>query len=301
MKKTFKNFILIGALFLVVLLVLPCFFNSSISARAVNYSGDYICISLQPTSNGNISWGINFGLNTEGRNLQDDEKATYRLNMQIMVHNLQDEIKSKFETIHLANPKEEYKIKSNDFTVPIYDQKTDSVGFKINFHSNEMYAFYMAKAGDKNLVASNIFLSHQTKKSLFPFAELVDTQDGPKTLARYLKNEVVSACQGLSIEQSMLIYDPQFIYDYATFSNRIKSNADFNYKEGDKYHHVWVERFASINNDKQVVVSLIVPITGWWYVFGIGVPLVAMGIAITVVIIKNKKKNKKDCKEIKTA
>lgn len=293
MKKTFKTFVFVGLVLLVAIFVAPSFFVSTM-ASASNFTGDYVCISTKQNSDNNLVWSLDFGLNTTARNLEENEEATYRINLQIMVREILEEYKTMISTIDSQNPQEALKNEGKvEYSVPIYDQQKDKVGFKIIFESTQVYNFYMANDSDRLKNENYLFVINQEKSMLFPFAKIRNSAGGQKTLARYFKEKFISACSGLSIEQVIKSYDPEFIYDYGTTSSRIKSDGEIQYQENGIYHHVWYSKESKISESDMIKLQLVTPNKGWWYVFGTGLPLVAMGVAILIVKLKDRNKKKK--------
>lgn len=294
MKKV-CNLIFIVSI-LMALLLLVSNFSFSTVANASNYKGEYISISYELNEDKEVIWSLDFGLNTDKMGLKEEEKATYRVNMQLMVGKLAEKKKKSIVDFYLNNPVEEYKpdnvIKAS---TPIYDQKTDSAGFKIKYSSIDVYNFYNFKENDVNEVQENVFITTQIKKTTLPFAEVIEVENQQLYLGQYYYNEFVSACKGLSIESQMALYDPQFIYDYQSSSHRIKTNSDLTYNDADgNCHYVWTEKINTLNQLSIVSLSLTTANKGWWYLLAIIVPLLVMAIIIAVIKIKDKVSKKQE-------
>ncbi len=294
MKLSVKKITIFFVLILSVLLALPFAFSGNKTAEASSaYRGDYICLSCENYSDGKVVWGIEFGLNTEKRGLaDDDEKGTYRVKIQTMLQEIFLEKRAEIEGIYAQNPVEGLSpVECITYTNPLYDQQADCVGFKFFFKNAEAYNFYNAKENDESKIIDNIFINKQIKRTVFPFAQMTE---GEITVARHYLDMFIEACEGLSIENSIKTYDPEFIFDYSSYSSKIKSNADLTYTDSaGKYHHAWGERVANINSTIITSRSLTQPKRGTWYAFGVAIPLAGMGIAIAVIKIREKiKKNK---------
>ncbi|MBO5022010.1 MAG: hypothetical protein J6C53_00815 [Clostridia bacterium] len=298
-SKKFTIFSIIAVMLLLV--VLPFCAPAKTKAEAASaYRGDYILISVENQADGKVAWALEFGLNTQKRNLADEnEKALYRVQIQTMLQKVYQEKREEIENIYALNPTEQFKPADNiTLTTPIYDQKADCVNFKFFFKNAEVYNFYNAKETDQRKADKNIFYQQQIVSTVFPFAEVMQTPLGEMNLARYYLNLYITACSGLSIADKMQNYDPEFIFDYATPSKKIKTNAEIQYTDAvGLYHHAWGERFASINPSFVTTRSLLQPNRGVWYAFGIGLPLVGMGVAIAVIKIKDKV-NKSKTKQV---
>ncbi len=297
MKGTKKFTIFSIIALMLMLIILPFCVPSKTKADASSaFRGDYILIAVQNLPDGKVSWSIEFGLNTDKRNLSDEnEKAVYRVKIQTMLQRIYQEKRAEIEGIYQTNPLEGFAPgEVITQTTPIYDQMADCVNFKFYFKNAEAYNFYNIKETDQRLADDNIFFSKQVVNTIFPFAEIVQGADGEVNLARYYLKSFINACEGLSIADKMQNYDPEFIFDYSTPSKKIKTNAELQYTDpAGLYHHAWGERFASVNQTIVTTRSLLQPNRGVWYAFGIGLPLVGMGIAIAIIKIKEKyNKNK---------
>ena len=157
MKKSLKISILVLSVFLIFLVLTPIFSFSQLIADASNYRGDYISICYQLSSEGEILCSLDFGLNTEARGLKDnDEKAEYRLNIQLMAQKLLDKKKIEFNDKFIENQIDGFAPSDCIIYSPaIYDQNSDSVGFKITYSNIETYNFYNSKASDYDKVSKN--------------------------------------------------------------------------------------------------------------------------------------------------
>ncbi len=294
MKLAVKKITIFFVLILSVLLALPFAFSGDKKADAASaYRGDYICLSCENYNDGRVAWGIEFGLNTEKRGLaDDDEKATYRVKIQTMLQEIFLEKRAEIEGIYALNSVEGMSpVECITYTNPLYDQQADCAGFKFFFKNAQAYNFYNTKENDESKVIDNIFINKQIKRTIFPFAQMAD---GDSTIARHYLDMFIKACEGLSIENAIKTYDPEFIFDYSSYSKKIKSNADLKYTDASgKYHHAWGERVANINATIVTSRSLTQPKRGTWYAFGVAVPLAGMAIAIAVIKIREKiNKNK---------
>ena len=167
MKKALKKIFCIFPILMAMIFLLPIF-SSVKYADATNYRGDYIAISFENEEE-KIKWSLDFGLSTEAGGFADEgEKATYRLRMQIMVQKIYDDMKSEYlfkyntalngaeseegkQTLEIFNPNNIEVLKT-----PLYDYKTDSVGFTLLFPSSQVYYFYR---GEEVVINKNIFLT----------------------------------------------------------------------------------------------------------------------------------------------
>lgn len=306
MKIAYKNisYLIVG--FLLLALLFANFSAMPISANAASvYRGDYISIYYDVNSySGKVSWTLEFGLNTSLRVASSTERDLYHTKIREMVQEIFNEKKEELRATYLANPDEKYN-PSECITHSIgavLDVEADNVSFMFQFKDVETYNFYNKKYIGENREENNIFFKKQINESIFPFAEIVTDGLNETTLARYYKNKFISACQGLTIENSIkLLYEPQFIYDFTTLSSRLKTNADLNYTDASgKYHHAWGDNANNINSSFVMTKTFVKVNTGWWYLLAITIPLLCMTIAIVVIVIKEKRKRNIE-KDEKTA
>lgn len=301
MKKTLRKYAYFISIFLAIIMLLPCFSFGGITAGATNYTGEYICISFDNLSDGKIAWAFDVGLNTQARGLaSEDEKGDYRVQIQNqMLQVIFAEKRAEYQAIYDSIEDEALKEKYNPekcitYTHVIYDQQTDSAGFKYIFADSDSFNFYNGGTEAKK----NLFITRQTREMVFPFAKTVEKDSQQKTLAQYYRSLFISACSGLSIENSIQVYNPDFIFDYETSTSRVRSNADMTYTDQTgQYHHAWGEKATNINDS--IIVSIVYTTAnrGWWYLFGTAIPLAVMGVVIAIIVIKDRKQKKNKPKE----
>ena len=317
MKKSISFTTLIVIFVMAVLMIFPTLSVPIKTANAEsNYTGDYISISQEFRNDVKVVWTFTLGLNTEERGLANEsEKQSYRLAMGAVFQRIIDEKIKEINDIYnykLQTAEDDQKEyiketfkKENCISISIMmtDLSADKIFFQIVYNNPEAYNFYNGQESDVNKTIENIFINKKIKKRIFPFAKLVETQNGTKTLAQLYRERFIEACSGLSIAEKMKSYDPVFIFDYANSSNRIKSNADLKYTDGvGAYHHAWGERTNSINSDLVMSITLTSANRGWWYLFGTAIPLVVMCVVIAIITIKNKQnKNSKSQEDKMTA
>ena len=63
-----------------------------------------------------------------------------------------------------------------------------------------------------------------------------------------------------------------------------------------RYHHIWISDSLNLTNDQEMKLTLNVINYGWWYLFGIAIPLIVMTIAITVIKLTDKAKKSQGLK-----
>lgn len=255
-----------------------------------------MCISFDNLDDGKIAWAFDVGLNTEARGLaSDDEKGDYRVYiqtkmLQVIFEEKKAEYKSIYENIEDEELKEKFKPENClSYAHVMYDQKTDSAGFKYVFSDIEAFNFY--NGGPE--IKRNLFITKQIREMVFPFAKIVEKAGRKTTLAQYCRELFISACTGLSIENAIKVYNPDFIFDYETSLNRVRSNADMFYTDASGfYHHAWGEKATNINSNMILSIVYTTANRGWWYLFGTVIPLAVMGIVIAVIVVKERRSKK---------
>lgn len=273
--------------FVAFAMLMPCL-SFGINANAANFKGDFVCISYEVSKENEVIWSLDFGLNTQARGLEEGEEADYRVAIQLMVQKIRDEKEASIIATYNNSDKTQFNpSECVAWTVVVCDLKSDSVGFKIKYSSIEAYNFYNGKDTDFFKSSTNFLFKKQIKRNVFPFAEKVGKGDSTITLAQDYRTRFISACSTLSIADKIMIYNPDFIYDYATSSNKIRSNADLVYTDKvGNIHHAWGENAHNSTEDKIMSLSLTTANRGWWYLLGAGIPLIVMTIAIIMIKIK---------------
>jgi len=166
------------------------------------------------------------------------------------------------------------------------------VGYAIEYSSIDVYKYY------NNLQTSykKGFLIDNSKLILDnPFNDIYENASVTTTQADKYKSIYVKASETAGMEDYVTTnYSPDYYNDYMTKSRRTKSTAQTIVEDGEGYyHHIWISDGVNLHSDDEMELSLNIIHAGWWYLFGIGIPLVVMGFAIVAVVITNKYKNKK--------
>ena len=202
--------------------------------------------------------------------------------------------KAKIEAQYLQEPNEKYQpsecivFGENGQAV----KAKDYVGYNIEYSSVEVFKFYN---NISTTYKKGFFLDKSSLVLDNPFNDVNENGGDFVTEADRYKEIYIKAAEVVGLDGYVATnYKPYFYNDYVTESRRTKSNAYSVMQDKDKYyHHIWVSDGQTLINDDEMVLTLNVIHSGWWYLFGISIPLVIMGIAIVVVKVSGKSKVKK--------
>ncbi len=295
MKKLFLSFILIFSL---------SFFCGCNKTSSPQIRDNYIMLSLEQSSNGGMTQSIRFGVDSKSINKMASslkEEITFRRNLIEEVNEIRNEFLFSYAILYVKNPVEEYKINQGVILTDVcYNEKGDYVGFEMIFTSSGAWNYYHPSSSSNDKEESkpkrggNIFFTKSSSHGLFPFSAKINTGE-EKLVGNVYKDRYLSSADGLSFESKLKdSYQPQFIYNYATYSQRLKTNGNLSYHGTDnKYHHVWIVDGDKLTSENQIEISLTIINKGWWLFFAVGIPLSACGISIFIVKFKQKRKIKK--------
>lgn len=269
---------------------------------------DFIMLSLDFSSNGQIVQSIDFSLNNDWLNQNSKsvkENLDFKKNLTKQIETLRNEFLFSFALTYMNEPKEEYKINQGVMlTAVVFNEESQSVGFKIGFSSLGAWNYYhnakenntendeKAEKINKNF---NIFMQKVENKGIFPFSPLVKIQEEKKITAgeRY-KNIFVESAQGLSFYEKLKEdYHPVFVYNYSTFNTRLRSDATTTFIDNSRHlHHVWLIEENNLNNENTILIYYYNINRGAWLLFTLGICLEGMGISI--LIVKRKQHKNRD-------
>ena len=136
------------------------------------------------------------------------------------------------------NPAEEFAINKGVMFTNVSFAKENNVGFKIIYKSFDAWKYY--NSSSKSEERKGLYLIKKVEsKGDFPFA--INYSSGQKVGERY-KEMYLSALGNLSFkEEETTLYKPDFVYDYATSSSKLRSNCDKRVYSNGLYHNIWIE------------------------------------------------------------
>ncbi len=291
----------------IILIFSLSFFVGCQKQEKINISDNFIMVSLEQASNGGMVQSIRFSLNETmikdiSASLQ--EEVNFRRNLIKQVENIRNEFLFGYALKYVSNPIDEYKINQGVILTDVsYQSSGDFVGFEVVFTSSGAWNYYnFSEKTDDEISQSkkyngNIFMKKIVNKGIFPFSAQVKTEKGQQMVGEIYKERYLSAAKGLSFEKKLgEIYDCQFIYNYGTMSQKLKSDAKLQYYGNDKkYHHVWIVDDDELKTDNTMTLSITQINKGWWIFFALLIPVFTS--AVTIIIIKFKNRNVKSKKK----
>lgn len=300
-------------IFLIMIMIFSLSFFTGCSSSQIDDVDDYIMLSLDISSNGQVVQSIDFSLNGDRLNemgIEETEKNQFILNLQEQVKQIRNEFLMNFTLVYIANPNEEYSLnKGLLFTNVTYNSNTDSVGFDMIFTSIGAWNYYHNTTGSSQDSSQNgndnIFYSENISQGSFPFSAEINLGEGQSIYVgeRY-RQRYLQALSGLSFENEMTQnYNPTLIYNYSTYYSRLHSDADFKYTDSlGRSHHVWAVESQDLTADNKIKISSYNIHSGSWYLSAL-IFTTILGIILYVILdykkIKESFKNRKTKKMIK--
>ncbi len=276
-----------------IVLILSCFMFVGCGQRLPS-SNEFILLSVENKASGQIVQSLNFSLGSEklkenGVKAEDVEKVKAKLTKNIETFHA--EFYLNFALVYNENPKEEYQLgKGLIFTDVAYNKQADSIGFSMTFTSNEAWKYYHESNGESSGNEFEYgFMITTTSTGEFPFSANIETSSGQITVGQRYMNAYLDA---LNFANVTLKYTPDLVYDYATAESRIKSDSEYYFADGELYHHVWLRSSETYKENNKITLRVVQANRGVWYVLILGVTLLGVGIAVTIIKLKDKKQSK---------
>ena len=294
---------------LAVVIIFSLFFCVSCGhgAGSLDYS-DFIMLSLDISSNGQIVQSLDFSVNSsqiDSLSESEEEKLKFISNLTSQINDLRTEFLFSYTLKYIQNPVEEYKLnKGLLITGSAYNSSTDTVGFNLIFTSLGAWNYYHSSGeNEEEEDNGNIFLKKSVSGGLFPFSNSIKLNEEESIYVgeRYRQKYIESA-EGLSFKSELEAnYSPELIYNYSTFYSRLHSDCDFNFTDSSGHtHHVWTVNSNSLTGENSIEVYSYQINTGMWYLFALIKTIV---LAVILYIIFERKrigeyfKNLKDIKK----
>lgn len=248
-------------------------------------------LSLANSENGQITQSLYFTVGSDklkNAGLSSKEIEDFKTRLTEQVTRFRDEFYLNFVLIYAQNPNPDYQIgKALVVTTPTYQALTDTIGFHMVFAGGGVWNYYHQSSGEStfpNKVQYGFMITTK-QEGAFPFAARV-TQDGQNiTVGERYINGYKNALAEIEID-----YDPDLVYDYATSSKYLKSDATFCFQSG-LHHHVWMKKTGQLESSK-IVLYTSIPNAPVWYVTLLGVTLIGLAVAIVIIKIKGKTNKK---------
>lgn len=219
------------------LTITSLFFLSACGGQSVKIKDDYISLSCL-VDRGGVVMGVEFGFDEERLNgYPQGEVCLFKDNLKGGIENIRSEFLLTLALKYTQNPIQEFAI-NRGVTLSQVGFRENSVGFTIKYNSLSAWNYYNSSNDDKGESKEGFYLIKKVaSEGNFPFASILSNG---KTMGEKYKNVYISALKDLSFEdQEKGAFVPTFVYDYATFSPHLKSNA--NQKVSAKlYHHIWI-------------------------------------------------------------
>ena len=276
-RKYFLVSLVIFAITIMLLTFLvPNFSNSYASTAQKNYFYSY----FKSYSDGRVEKGLQIGVDYSLFDTSEIETFKNKL----LDYLRQSQLEEKQQILEKYNPDvSEYNPDNSvSFEEPYFNAK--EVGYRIVFNSFSTYSYYYNDVQRK--LNKGFMVSSLEQKISSPFSKIME--NGEK-YGEVLLKEIVKLTQGFSAQTSFEDnFKPILQFDFITYNNRVKSNADMKgIDEDGYYHYMWL---SGEQGSKEILtIKLTIVHKGWWYLFAILIPLCIMTIAIIITLVKSKK------------
>lgn len=285
-----KVFVVLGVIFSLFLMV-GCNDNQKIEVN-----NDYIMLSLAFSEEG-VKESITYSVNSDKikKLSKDNEYFDFLSNLVGEVEEIRKEFLFSLALKYLDNPNEEYKLnKGVVLTNTVYSSDSDCIGFNIVFTSLNAWNYYhqSEKTDDKTESTNkgNLFYTKVQSSSIFPFSEKI--KDEGQTIGERYRQRYLACAKGLSFEEKLNDYKPDFIYNYSSIFSKLNSNANYKFSQNNMYFHVWRVLYENLNQENNITFSIVTIGYGWWYLLLLVVVLFILAISLTIYFIKKRVKNK---------
>ena len=278
----------------IVLLVTLMFslflFSACTPSPAFSLEGkDYIALSLDISSSGQIVQSLDFSLGSDRLSTfgEDKDKESFKQNLIKNVEQLRLEFLMNFSLVYVNNPIEDYKFnKGILFSAVTYDEEQDSVGFDILFDSVQSWNYYHNVSASQENSNNGLYLfKKNTSSGTFPFSakQQIGEDEAVYVGDRYA-DVYLSSAEGTSFAGKLEEeYKPLLVYNYSTFSNSLRSDADYKGKDNNGHsHHIWVVEQAKLTGENIIRLTSYQVNVGMCYLTAIIVTVV-VGLILTII------------------
>lgn len=207
--------------------------------------------------------------------------------------NIYNKMYLSYYAVYAARPDNNYLIGGDlvDFNAAKYNFGNGRIEFSFNFNSYAAWNYYHPSSDEEGEDdGENLFLNISSSQGIFPFAQTA----GETTVGEKYAGLIDSALQNhFSQSDIEKLEELSFSYDYVTYHKRLHSNADEIVENGGYYHHIWTASRSNLNSEKQIELTSVSAVRGWWYLVVLASVVGAAGIGCSVIFVTNKIKAKK--------
>lgn len=219
------------------LFLFPLFFMSGCEEKNVQIKSDYISLALLIDSE-SVTMSVEFGFDGERMaGYPQSEVGIFKENLKNGIENLRKEFLLTLALKYTQNPIQEFAI-NRGVTLSQVSFGEENVGFTIKYNSLSAWKYYNSSSKTEEEKEGFYLVKKLESEGDFPFSSTLT--DGRSVGEKY-KEVYISSLKNLSFENIELErYAPSFVYDYATFSPSLRSNATTK-SNGRLYHHIWIK------------------------------------------------------------
>ncbi len=261
---------------------------------------DYIMLSLDFSSSGQIVQSVDFSVNSKRLNNITSslkEEIEFKNALKKQIETIRNEFLFGFALTYMEMPNDEYKINKGVFLSPVdFDERADSVGFKITFSNVGAWNYYhmtLDEEKDSQKQSENVFLKKVESQGVFPFSAKVQVGENLYlSVGERYKQKYLAAANGFSFSEKIINeYKPTYFYNYSTFNQKLRSDADYTFVDAaNNLHHLWSVEDLAVKEENSITLYYYSVNKGLWLVLAVILPLGSMVAAILIIKFKGKKK-----------
>ena len=163
-------------------------------------------------------------------------------------------------------------------------------GFNIIFKSFDAWRFYHSNGQEQEKNDNGtIFIKKNVSQSEFIFSS--KTIEGEMVGEKY-KDIFITSANGLSFENKMQDYQPDFVYSYSSPYHNLRSNSDIKFSNSGSSYHVWKVEEKNLGKDNDIKIWYSEINYGLWYIVVLAIVLVPTGSLLLIFHIKSRRKRR---------
>ncbi|MBQ8444667.1 MAG: hypothetical protein IJX25_04875 [Clostridia bacterium] len=256
---------------------------------------DSIFTGINFFSNGEISQVVAISVDSDYIDsvAKSGESVQFKSNLLSQMENLRQKFLLTYAIVYIQNPIEELQIGRGVKLTPVsYKEENDFVYFEIIFSSTLAWQYYhnaLTEGADIN-ESMPFLMEKKSNTTLFPFSSL-DANGTPA--GESYKNIYLSSSEGLSFEDKVKEnYSPCYIYQYGTYSNKIKSDGNYKFLSDGINYHIWVADEDELQGKSTTIYYYKIN-KGGWLLLALIIPTAGLVIYLICIKIKIKKEKGK--------
>ncbi len=250
-------------------------------------SNEFIMLSISNDKSGQISQSLYFTLGSEKlkkNGFGNLEVENVKKELVKNITRFRDEFYLSFIITYNSKPDPNYKIGEKLLiSSPSYNKESDTIGFSMIFKDMNTWNYYHPSSGGENDNTHIGFMIKTSSEGVFPFA----AKFGEGTVGERYMEAYTSALQ--TATNKSIDYSPDFVYDYASPLNAIKSDSEYKL-ESELKHHIWLRKLSEYKENSKINIYTLQANRGLWYLTLLGVVILGLGVTLIIFKLQSKKR-----------